>query len=651
LALTPLMVVVGAAGLVAALLLRNDRWHDRWPSRRVLVALAIPFALPAIVAVRLALALPAVWLDGHGAKAALARSWETTSGRAFRVGLGLVTTLVGVALLTAAIGAIGTWLEPSGVGLAVAQAIAQLLFGAAPMAACTVLYLHARSGSSTAASALVAPRRGARVAKVAGAMAVVLVAQAVLIPGAATPAAAAAADLETPRITFVTNPSEPLTPDSTFTLYVQVAHPFQAEGIDQPSGDITISVDGTPLIGPFTIDMVPFSAAIDVEIPFADGLPEGSHSVEVEYPGDANYTAQTGVTSLEVGAPASVTLTASDTTRVFGESLVLTANVVADSATAGGTVEFFATRSGGSSVSIGSATIASSGDATLETSTLVPGDYSLSASYRGDAGGTAADSSAASVSISPLYTDVTIAVTPAPYPTTPVAAGSDNLLVVTVDAMSSDVVPTGTVALYLDASGIELGSQDLEGGKADFTVVLPPGAPIVRAAFTGTAGFYGSVMTAQQYVAAWPSTMSLATPSQSSAYGAAFDLTAIVAASETASGTVEFFATPSGGAAVSLGAATLVNSEATLTVTGLAAGDYSLTASYAGSVAVASADAQAITHSVGKGAVTVTVTPGTTVPFFGTSVLATVEVAAVVGGLGPVTGTVPSFAMTQSWRS
>jgi len=641
LVLTPVTVVLGILGLVAWLLVGHERWNDRRPSRGVLIALAIPLALPAIIAVRWALALPAVWLDSLGAKAALARSWDASAGRALRIGAVLVSMYGLVALLTASTGVIGNRLDPTGVGSAVAQVMVQLLLGAAPMVACTVLYLRARTGSSTAASALVAPRRGARVAKVAGAMAVVLVAQAVLIPGAATPAAAA--DLETPRITFVTNPSEPLTPDSAFTLYVQVAHPFQAEGIDQPSGDITISVDGTPLTGPFTIDMVPFSAAIDVEVPFADGLPEGSHSVELEYPGDANYTAQTGVTSLEVGAPASVTLTGSDATRVFGETLTLVANVTADSATAGGTVEFFATRSGGAKTSLGTATIDGSGDATLGTSTLVPGDYSLSASYLGDAGGTAADSSSTAVSISAVFTEMTIAVTPEPYPTTPVAAGSESVVLVTVGASSGDVTPTGTVALYMDVSDIELGSQALVDGTAEFTVVLPPGAPVVRASFNGTAGFYGSVMTAQQYVAAWPSTMVLTTPSASSAYGTAFDLTATVTSTSSAPGDVEFFATPSGGAAVSLGTATLAGGAATLSVVGLSAGDYSLTASYAGSVNVASADAPAIAHGVGKGAAIVTVTPDADVPYFGTSILALVDVSAAVSGLGPVTGTVTLF--------
>jgi hypothetical protein len=181
-----------------------------------------------------------------------------------------------------------------------------------------------------------------------------------------------------------TNPSvagEPV----TFTATVDGS---KVRGVTTlPTGTVTF-FDGTTAIGQpatLTSGVAKLSA----------GLTVGSHNITAQYSGDVNYLASTSTAFAQVvnqssastvvkssvnpaGVGAAVTFTATVASTVSGDTLVPT-----------GTVSFF-----DGSTKLGSATLNSSGQASLGTSSLAVGTHNITAQYGGDTNFTGSTSAA-----------------------------------------------------------------------------------------------------------------------------------------------------------------------------------------------------------------------------------------------------------------
>ncbi|MFT6292191.1 MAG: ABC-type multidrug transport system fused ATPase/permease subunit, partial [Ilumatobacter sp.] len=179
--LAPLISIVGLLGLIATPFARRNEGSQRWPSVRTLVIAAIPFAVAALLALRLSLALPAVWLDGLRPRAALERSWQRVKGSTGVVGVVLtfasIATFAVVTLMVKAGQRFG--LEQGGIALA--QLAAQLLVAPLLVIATVVLYRRGQTARLGNEIKDLAPLPGSRKRQVAVGSAVAMALQALVL--------------------------------------------------------------------------------------------------------------------------------------------------------------------------------------------------------------------------------------------------------------------------------------------------------------------------------------------------------------------------------------------------------------------------------------------------------------------------------------
>ena len=155
----------------------------------------------------------------------------------------------------------------------------------------------------------------------------------------------------------------------TLTATVNV----EVRGALAPTG-IIIFRDGTDVLGTISIN------SADQAVLRTTNLTIGSHTITAEYSGDSNYQGQTSADltqSVEKGIT-TTTLSSSANPSSFGQSIALTATVIARNGTPTGSVEFY---DGGQL--LGSASLNGS-TATLTTDVIGSGVRTLTAGYTGD---------------------------------------------------------------------------------------------------------------------------------------------------------------------------------------------------------------------------------------------------------------------------
>jgi hypothetical protein len=178
----------------------------------------------------------------------------------------------------------------------------------------------------------------------------------------------------------------PVVTGQTLTLTAAV----QGSGSTAPAGTVSF-LSGSTLLG-----TAPLNSS-GVATLYITSLAVGSYSLTAQYAGNANFLSSTSaVVSVTVNDQATTTsLTASPNPVVTGQTLTLTAAVKGSGSTApAGTVSFLS-----GSTLLGTATLNSSGVATLSTSSLAAGTYSLTAQYAGNANFLSSTSAAASVTV------------------------------------------------------------------------------------------------------------------------------------------------------------------------------------------------------------------------------------------------------------
>ncbi len=238
-----------------------------------------------------------------------------------------------------------------------------------------------------------------------------------------------------------------------------------------PNGETITFKNGSSILG--TAPLSAGAASLTTS-----SLAAGIYTITATYPGDATFAASTSpglrqVVNSTTKSATATTLVSSLNPSVYGQSVTWTATVTTSgSVPPSGKVNFT-----WSIYTIGSATLNSSGVATLTKSNLNADTYPLTAVYVGDASNLGSTSPV----VSQVVTQATssAALTSSPNPSTP-----GQLVTFTATITSPTAKPTGPVAFAVGKT--VLGTAQLNGGKAKFTTsTLAVGSTKVTATFNG----------------------------------------------------------------------------------------------------------------------------------------------------------------------
>jgi len=311
-----------------------------------------------------------------------------------------------------------------------------------------------------------------------------------------------------------------------------------------------------------------------------------------------------------------VSVNASITTAPYGSPITLTASVTSGAGTPDGTVIFLSDL-----VSIGSATLDGSGQATFNVSSLSVGVHAIVAIYVGNSNFLTSTAIALNINIS--LAACTIAVNASV--STVVLGGSVNL---TATVTGGGGAPTGLVTFKAGASA--LGTATLNGaGQGTLTISASILGPLsIGVDYGGDAHFLGCtapVITVTVIQAT--SATALSSSVNPAASGSAVTLLAVVTSSGPApTGTVTFK-----DGAISIGTGSLNGSgTATLNTSSLALGGHSITAVYAGDTNVAASTSAPLAQTIVQNATSTALMSSANPATAGASV----TFSAVVSGAG-----------------
>jgi len=442
----------------------------------------------------------------------------------------------------------------------------------------------------------------------------------------------------------------------TFTVTVSAVAP----GAGVPTGTVTF-LDGATPIGTGTLNG---SGVASIS---TSALSVGTHPISTTYPGDGNFNSSTSNTVNQVvnKAPTTTAVVSSANPSTFGQSVTFTATVTSGApGTPSGTVTFL-----DGATPIGTGTL-SGGVATFSTATLSVGTHPITASYGGDSTFAASTSNTVNqvVNQATTATALTSSVNPTVFgqATTftatvtstgaPMAAPGRVIRTVTktvqtrgglgraVSPSSFGIgTPSGTVTFFDGATPI--GTSTLNGsGVATLTVSnLSVGTHQITAVYNGDTNFLTSTSPVVNQVVnkANTSTANVVSSANPSVFGQTITLSTLVSVvspgAGTPTGTVTFFdgVTPIGSSAVN-GAG-----QASISISSLAVGSHSITASYGGDGSFnGSASALALAQVVNKDNTTTTIAASPNPATVGGSTTYTITVAPVAPGSGVPTGTV-----------
>jgi hypothetical protein len=339
-----------------------------------------------------------------------------------------------------------------------------------------------------------------------------------------------------------------------------------------PLGTVSF-YDGATLIGTASVN------SSGVATLTTSTLSTGSHSLTAAYSGNSLFATSTS-------SPASETVNLNSTTTALspspnpalaGQTVTLTATISpTPTGSPLGTVSFY-----DGATLIGTSSVNSSDVATLTTSTLSTGSHSLTAAYSGNSLFATSTSSPASETIN--LNSTTMALSPSP---NPALAGQTVTLTATISPTPTGS-QLGTVSFYNGSTLIGTASVNSSGVATLTTSALPAGTDALTAVYSGNSGFAGSTSSSlNETVNLNPTTTSLAAAPNPSTVGQVVVFTATVSPIPTGSprGTVNFFS------GLTLLGSGNVNSSgvATFSISNLAAGPYTITATYSGNAGFAS---------------------------------------------------------------
>lgn len=441
----------------------------------------------------------------------------------------------------------------------------------------------------------------------------------------------------TPTVTLTPATTTP-TPGSSLLLTAAVSPAVAGE--TPPTGTVTFTLDGSA-VGSATL--APQSPSSLATLTITAPTTTGNHTLQASYGGDSYYNAATSAqVSINVTARTTTTvLTPATTTPAGGSSLQLTATISSSSYTTNaptGTVTFALD---GSTVATASVNPGEPATATANITAPASGTHTLTATYSGDTN--YATSVSTGVAINVAKTTTTLSITPST--TTPTAGSS---LQVTADVSPSTTLstpPSGTVTFLLD--GVTQGTATVTSGTASLTFTVPStGTHTLSATYSGDSNYASSSTTTSVTINVSKSTPTVVvTPATlSPGVGGTLQLTASISPPSSGgtppSGTVNFLVD---GASVGTAFVTAGSpSTASLTVNTPSIGAHTVQATYSGDGNYNTASSTVVAINVTKGSTTLTVTPATTSPLGGSTMLVTATLSTGTTNLN----TVPSGTVT-----
>ncbi|WP_246004988.1 beta strand repeat-containing protein [Nocardioides marmorisolisilvae] len=286
---------------------------------------------------------------------------------------------------------------------------------------------------------------------------------------------------------------------STYGQIIRFTAQVTADDGSSPSGAVQFSVDGTDVGDP--VEVVDGSA----QSPVLASPEPGDHTVIAAFVGNPGYSNSGDFLSQTVAdAGVSIDLTSSHPSSSYGQGVTFTAHVNADDSTLDAPTGHVQFRVDG--VALGGAVALSDGSATSPSVTnLAPGDHTVTAVYSGSElfeGETAS----LTQSVGKVSTTTSLNATPSS-----VNFGQSVQLTATVTPGSTGLgAPTGTVT-FTDGSttlGQVVVGASGSNGTANLVVTLAGGSHSIKATYSGSSAFSGSVSaTSPVTVAKLPTTI------------------------------------------------------------------------------------------------------------------------------------------------
>lgn len=329
-------------------------------------------------------------------------------------------------------------------------------------------------------------------------------------------------------------------------------------------------------------------------------------------------------------------------------SIVLSANVVSgDGGTAPtGTVTFF-DNSTSQNVAVVALDIGSGETSTAQvtvTGVLAQGGHQIIADYSGDTVYAPAQSGPVVVEVQPSSTTTSVV------PSTSTPAGGSTFTVsasiTSIDAGTGAVPPSGTVDFRLD--GVSQGTKQVITGTpstASVTVTAPytGGGHQIVGFYSGDNNYYNSTSSAVTITVSKSTPTITLTPSTTTPLaGSSLQLTASISPPNVGgtppSGTVTFTLDGASAGTAQITAGT--PSTATLTITAPGVGGHTLTAIYSGDTNYTTVTSSSVTITIAKVSTSLALTPATTTPLGGSSLLVTATISLSGTSTASPTGTV-----------
>jgi Big-like domain-containing protein/VCBS repeat protein/FG-GAP repeat protein len=273
---------------------------------------------------------------------------------------------------------------------------------------------------------------------------------------------------------------------SLFGQAVAFTATVSSTGGTPPNGEIITFKNGSAVLG--TGSLSGGSTTLTTS-----SLPVGTSTITASYTGDSTFGANTSpglkqVVNPTSKSPTSTSLVSSLNPSIYGQKVTWTATVTTSgSITPTGTVRFM-----GSGNAIGSATLNSSGVATLTRANLNAGTLPVTAVYLGDAANLG--------STSAVVTQVVVqATSSAKLTSSPNPSAQSQAVTFTARISSPTVLPKGLVTFK--AGTTVLGTAQLSGGKATLAISsLPVGSTRVTVTYNGNSNIAKSSASVTQTV-------------------------------------------------------------------------------------------------------------------------------------------------------
>jgi len=267
---------------------------------------------------------------------------------------------------------------------------------------------------------------------------------------------------------------EPSTFTKPFSMSLTLA-PFKA-GTGTPTGTVTFSIDGNP------VATVPLSAA-KASYTYAGTLSLGTHAIWATYNGDANFVPSYFIEQhqvIPIVYPTTITLAATPTTVLTGQTISFHATVKSPGQTPYGIVSFL-----DGATPIGSQTLDANSLAVFDTSLLSPGTHSISADFLGNQNFAAVKSSAVNVTVNVNQTAASLSVNP-----TSVAVGAPATLTATITSPAG--TPAGSAVFYDGGAFLQNVALDGMGVAVYGATFSTAGTHVITASYPANGSFAGS---------------------------------------------------------------------------------------------------------------------------------------------------------------